>query len=54
VVVFDRGRVGAPRAFTARDEALVYATLQRMGAERVEVVEAASADDAVLLARRRV
>jgi hypothetical protein len=52
VVVFDRGRVSAPRGFARRDEAVVYATLQ-MAAERVEVVEAGSADEAVALAQRR-
>jgi hypothetical protein len=46
VVVFDRGRVSAPRAFTVREEAVVFATLQ-MAAERIEIVEAASADEAV-------
>ena len=46
VVVFDRGRVSAPRAFAVREEAVVFATLQ-MAAERVEIVEAASAHEAI-------
>jgi hypothetical protein len=52
VVVFDRGRVSAPRGFEARDEAVVYATLQMMAAERVEIVQAATAEEAVALAQR--
>ena len=52
VVVFDRGRVSAPRGFAAREEAVVFATLQ-MAKERVEVVEALSAEEAVALARGR-
>jgi hypothetical protein len=52
VVVFDRGRISAPRGFATREEAVVYATLQ-MASERVEVVEAASAAEAVALAQRR-
>jgi hypothetical protein len=46
VVVFDRGRVSAPRGFAVREEALVFATLQ-MAAERVEVVAAESGEEAV-------
>ena len=52
VVVFDRGRVSAPRAFAVREEAVVFATL-RMTSQRVEVVEAASAEEAIALARAR-
>jgi hypothetical protein len=52
VVVFDRGRVTAPRGFPVREEAVVFATLQ-MTSERVEVVEAASAAEAVALARAK-
>ncbi len=52
VVVFDRGRVSAPRGFAVREEAIVFATLQ-MAKERVEVVEALSAEEAVALARGR-
>jgi hypothetical protein len=52
VVVFDRGRVSAPRGFAVREEAVVFATLQ-MARERVEVVEAESAEEAVALARAR-
>ena len=38
-VIFDRGRVTAPRGFTTREEAVVFATLH-LAAERVEIVEA--------------
>ena len=51
MVIFDRGRVSAPRGFATREEAVVYATLQ-MAKERVEVREAASAEEAVALAQR--
>jgi hypothetical protein len=51
VVVFDRGRISAPRGFAVREEAVVYATLH-MAAERVEIVAAASAEEAVALARQ--
>ncbi len=52
VVVFDRGRVSAPRGFADRQEAIVFATLQ-MARERVEVVAAGSAEEAVALARAK-
>ena len=52
VVVFDRGRVSAPRGFAVREEAVVFATLQ-MARERVQVVEATSAEEAVKLARAK-
>jgi hypothetical protein len=51
VVIADRGRLTAPRGFPNRDEAVVYATLH-MAAERVEIVEAASADAAIDTVRR--
>ena len=50
-VIFDRGRVSAPRAFATREEAVVFATL-RMDAERVEIVLARDAEEATLIARR--
>lgn len=50
-VIFDRGRASAPRGFTTREEAVVFATLH-MAAERVEIVQARDADEAVRIARR--
>lgn len=51
-VIFDRGRVRAPRGFGTREEAIVYATLH-LSADRVEVVEAATAEEAIVQARER-
>jgi hypothetical protein len=50
-VIFDRGRVSAPRGFVTREEAVVFATLN-MASERVEVVQARDADEAVRIAQR--
>ena len=50
-VIFDRGRVSAPRGFLTREEAVAYATLH-MAADRVEIVEAADAERAKEVARR--
>ncbi|HZR01011.1 MAG TPA: hypothetical protein VFC93_19580 [Chloroflexota bacterium] len=50
-VIFDRGRVSAPRGFRTREEAVAYATLH-MAAERVEIVEAIDAERAKEIARR--
>jgi hypothetical protein len=51
-VIFDRGSISAPRGFPTREEAIVFATLH-MAAERVEIVEAASAAEAIARAPRR-
>jgi len=50
-VIFDRGRATAPRGFATREEAIVFATLH-LASERVEVVQARTADEAIALARR--
>jgi hypothetical protein len=50
-VIFDRGRVSAPRGFVTREEAVVYRTLH-LDAERIEIVAARDADEAIRLARR--
>lgn len=50
-MIFDRGRVTAPRGFSTREEAVVFATLH-LTAERVEIVEAEDADEAIRIARR--
>lgn len=50
-VIFDRGRVQVPRGFPTRQEAVVYATLF-LSADRVVIVEAATAAEAEATARR--
>ena len=39
VVVFDRGRVSAPRGFAVREEAVVFATLQMADADVAPAID---------------
>ena len=50
-IVFDRGRVAESRAFPTREAAVSFGVLH-LAAEGIEIVEAATADEAIAIARR--